>query len=215
VRAAASVLGQHARERLVRFEVQSAMLRDEQFERTLATALAEILAAPIYVAFRESPASQWVEERPLGFGVDGFAVRKAAPAIAPRAALGRGVSLEFGAPTIAMKVGLHGVPARALRRMCDAVGSPRGGLLHIGATPAISIATGEPLMLIECSDTLKSPPARGVALLAIEAARYGGAVGEARLLSHVTLDVLLGALAENMQLPVEPAQIIDTRVAPP
>ena len=213
VRAAASALKESARTSLLRFELQTSAPDDGSNDSALAVVLSEELESAVYCARRTVPASQWVEQQPIGFGVDGFAIRAQSPAVAPSSSRGRGASLEFGAPTMLMKVSLHGVPPSVLRRMCDAVGTSRGGLLHLGANPAISVATGEPLLVIECSDAVKSPPARGIALLSIEAARYGGAVGAATLLSHIPLDALRGALAENMQLAVEPAQIIETHVA--
>jgi hypothetical protein len=213
LRAAAGALRESARDRVLSFEVQGAGDADAARERVLCESLAEALDAPVYGARRVGPASTWGEQRPVSFGVDGFAIRAASPT-APRAKSRRpGVSLEFGAPSILIKVGLHGVPGSALRRLCDAIGSPRGGLTHVGAYPAISAANGDPVIVIECSDAAKSPPARGIELLDIEAARYGGAVGPAVLLSHIPLEALLGTLAGRMQLPVQPAQIIETHVA--
>ena len=105
------------------------------------------------------------------------------------------------------------MPAAALRRMCDALGSARGGLLHLGAYPAISAGSGAPLIVLECSDAAKSPPARGIELLEIEAARWGGAVAAVKLLSHIPLAALAGTLAVRMHLPVAQSQIIETHLA--
>jgi hypothetical protein len=213
LRAAAGALNESARERLLSFEVQGTGDPDAASERALCESLADALDAPVYSARRVGPASAWVEQRPISFGVDGFAIRTAAPTAVRPKSRRPGASLEFGAPSILMKVALRGVPGSALRRLCDAIGSPRGGLMHLGAYPAISVADGEPVIVIECSDASKSPPARGIELLDIEAARYGGAVGPAVLLSHIPLEALLGTLAARMQLPVQPAQIIETHVA--
>jgi hypothetical protein len=212
LRSAAGALKASARERLMSFEVQGAQSADPAAERALSASLAELIDAPVYHARREVPASAWVEERPISFGVDGFAIRAPSPTVARAQSRCPGVSLEFGAPTLLMKVGFRGVPPSALRRMCDAIGSPRGGLLHLGAYPAISVATGVPVIVLECSDPAKSPPARAIDLLDVEAARYGGAVAQTVLLSHIPLSALLGTLAARMQLPVEPAQIIETHV---
>lgn len=212
LRAAAGALRESAREQLLSFEMQGPDGADAARERALCTLLADLLDAPVYGARRDVPASAWVEQRPISFGVDGFAIRAASPTAAPTQSRSPGASLQFAAPSILIKVGLHGVPGSALRLLCDAIGSPRGGLVHLGAYPAISAASGDPVILIECSDAAKSPPARGIELLDIEAARYGGAVGQAVLFSHIPLAALLGTLGSRMRLPVQPGQIIETHV---
>jgi hypothetical protein len=214
LRAAASALETSARDRLLAFEVQRGDGADAAQDRALSELLAEALGAAVYGARREVPASAWVAQRAISFGVDGFAIRANAPVIARPQSHFPGVSLEFGAPTMLLKVGLHAVPASALRRLCDAVGSARGGLTHLGAYPAISVANGDPVIVLECSDPVKSPPARGIELLEIETALYGGTVGQAVLLSHIPLAALLGTLAARLHLPVEPSQIIETHVKP-
>jgi hypothetical protein len=212
LRAAGGALKESAGERLISFEVQGTHDPDAASVGALCESLADALDTPVYSARRIGPASTWVEQRPISFGVDGFAIRAASPTAARPQSRRPGASLEFGVPSILIKVGLHGVPSSALRRLCDAIGSPRGGLTHLGAYPSISAATGNPIIVIECSDSAKSPPARGIEVLDIEAARYGGAVGPAVLLSHIPLDALIATLAVRMQLPVQPAQIIETHV---
>ena len=106
-------------------------------------------------------------------------------------------------------------PPEGLSRICDATGGPRGGLLHIGAYPGISARSGAPFLLIECSDVAKSPLTRALEIVDIEAARYGGSVGETVLLSHIPLDALLGTLAARMPLPATPSQIIETHITRP
>jgi len=214
LRAIAAALQASARKSLLSFEVLGAAEPDAAQEHALSIALAELLDTPIYGARRDAPASVWVERRPISFGVDGFAIRAASPAVARPESRSPGASLEFGAPTLLMKAGLHGVPAAALRRICDAIGSQRGGLLHMGAYPAISVASGDPLIVLECSDPAKSPLSRALDLLEVEAARYGGALGQTVLLSHIPLSSLLAVLTARMHVPVEPAQIIETHVAP-
>ena len=212
LRGITAAFGSDRRAPLLSIEVQEVGAADAARESALCALLAESLDAPVYRARREVPASAWAAQRPISFGVDGFAIRAIEATIKRPRSRAPGVSLEFGAPTLLLKVGLHGVPPSALRRLCDAVGSDRGGLLHLGAYPAISSATGDPLVLLECSDPVKSPLARGIELLGIEASRYGGAVGETALLSHMPLTALLGTLAVRMQLPVDAAQIIETHV---
>jgi glutamate formiminotransferase len=151
--------------------------------------------------------------RPVVFRVDGLAIQATQPTVARPQSKSRGVVLELGNPTVVVKLGLHGVPASALQRICNAVGSAAGGLLHIGAYPAISKATGEPLLVLECTDPAKSPLERALDLVDIEAQRYGGALGAARLLSAVPLQAILDTLAARMSLGAQPAQIIETHLA--
>ena len=189
--------------RLFRFEAAGVT---EEDEANAAAALATGLGMAPLTARRRVPASQWVSARPMEFGVDGFAV-KAPPNP------GRCASLEFGDLLITMRVALPSVPPEALARLRDAVGSKRGGLLHVGAAPAIDVRNGSPLLVLSCSDPVKSPLHRALELIDIEARRYGGAVGATMLLSSVPLSALLGTLAARIGLDAKPSQVIETNLA--
>jgi hypothetical protein len=209
--AAAKALAR-ASKRAFRFEAPAAL---ESQHTQLGNALSQALAAPVWVAQRSVPASQWLAMRPLEFGVDGFAVRAGQPAIACSKPRNLGIALEFGDPLVVLRAGLNGVPPTELARIRDAVGSERGGLLHIGAAPTIAPSSGEPLLVLSCSDPVKSPLHRALELIDIEAARCGGALGSTALLSSVPLQTLLGSLAARMGLAAKPAQIIETNLPKP
>lgn len=213
--AACQTLKETTPERLFCFEAQGEGEADPSEESRLGKRVAELLDSPVYVTRRTVAASAWTQMRPMAFGVDGFALRGSAPTHERPTSRCRGVSLEFGAPTIVVKASLHGVPASALRRMCDAVGTTRGGLAHVGAYPAISVTTGDPLLVLECSDPVKSPLHRALEIVNIEAARYGGSLSSTALLSHVPLRTLLDTLGTRMPLDATPAQIIETHLGKP
>jgi hypothetical protein len=181
----------------------------------LGAVVADALDAPVHVVHRITPASAWAATRPISWGVDGLCVRAHEPTHPRPGSRDRVVSLEFGGPTIAMKVSLHGVPATAVRRICDATGSAGAGLAHIGAYPAISVVSGEPVIVLECSDPHKSPLHRALAIIDIEAARYGGSLGATTLLSHMPLSALLDTLSAKMGLAAQPTQIIETHLEKP
>lgn len=211
--ASARALRGIASRRLLRFEAAGVA---QQEEEPLSAVLAQALSVPVWSARREVPASQWVGARPMEFGVDGFQVRAGSPAFGKPAPSGlTGAALEFGAPLITLRAALHGVPADALARICDAVGNARGGLLHIGAAAAIGLKSGTALLVLACSDAAKSALHRALELIDIEAQRYGGSLGATALLSSVPLAVLLQTLAARMPLDAKPAQVIETHLLAP
>lgn len=181
----------------------------------LGAMLGEALDAPAYVAARSVPASEWVAARPISLGVDGFALRAQALTQPRPGARGRGVALEVGAPTLLFKAALQGVPANALACICHATGDAHGGLQHIGAYPGISARSGEPFILLECSDPAKSPLARALAIIDIECGRYGGRLGQGSALSQLPLQSLLATLTQHMQLDAQSGQVIETHVGRP
>ena len=197
-----------ATRRLMRFEIAGVA---QEAEERLGMMLAGELGVPIWSARRSLPASQWVGVRPMEFGVDGFCVRAGTPAFGRRAESDSfGAALEFGEPLIALRAELRGVPADALARICDAVGNERGGLMHVGAVAAIGVKNGEPLLVLACSDPVKSPPHRALELIDIEARRYGGSLGATALLSSLPLPTLLQTLSARMPLEAKPGQVIET-----
>ena len=194
------------------FDVQGGDAATSDSVMRLGAALNDSLDAPVYAAQRAVPASEWTAVAPIALGVAGFGVRAATPTHTRDGSAFRGASLSVGAPTVFFKVRLHGVPGEALARICHAAGDSHGGLLHIGAYPGISVQSGEPFVLLECSDAVKSPMHRALDLIDIECARYGGSVGPAVALSHIPLAALTGTLASRMGLDAQPAQIIETRL---
>lgn len=196
------------------FELQDADMTSVDTTR-LGASLGDALDAPVYVATRAVPASEWVAGRPISFGLDGLAVRAPAATLPRTGSRNRGVALEFGAPTVLLKATLHGVPGDALSGICRATGNAQGGLLHIGAYPGISARSGEPFVVLECSDPAKSPPARALDIVGIECARYGGRLGQCMALSHISLHALLDTLAQGMRLDAQIGQVIETHLGPP
>ena len=83
------------------------------------------------------------------------------------------------------------------------------------AAPAIDARNGSPLLVLSCSDHVKSPLHRALELIEIEARRYGGAVGATALLSRVPLSALLETLAGRIALDAKPSQVIETNLAKP
>ena len=192
------------------FDAQSAtpVLPDDSFAREIEG----VLGAVVGVVLRDQPASQWVSRRALTLGPDGFSVRQPQAFGAQSATTDRWALVEFGTPTQLLKVELNGVPVDALSRLCHAVGDERGGLLHIGAYPGISQRSGQPLIVLECSDSAKSPLHRALSILDIETTRYGGAVGRTVALSFLPLAGLLRTLAARMPLDASPNQVIETHL---
>jgi len=217
MRATAAALRRSGAQRLFRFE--AAGVAEEEEDR-LSNALAEDLDVQLWIARRKVPASQWVSARPIEFGVDGFAVQSSPGLLRPGRAQERGTTsgnaaLEFGEPLITLKAELLGVPASALARLRDAVGSERGGLLHVGAAPAISVRSGAPLLVLSCSDHAKSPLHRALDLIDIEARRFGGALGACAPLSSIPLPALLQTLAARIGLDAKTSQVIETNLPKP
>jgi hypothetical protein len=179
-------------------------------DETLASTLGERLGAVAQSVLRDVPASQWVARAPIGLELDGLRARGSARV--PQATGSRIAVFEFGGPTQLLKVELASVPADALVKICRATGSEAAGLLHIGAYPGISRRTGSPFVLLQCSDGAKSPLHRALALLDIEAQRYGGGVGRTTALSLLPLTELLGTLAARMPLNAVATQVIETHL---
>jgi hypothetical protein len=210
IAAVARALGPAHQSCSIMFDAQSTapVLPDESFGREIEG----LLGAAVGIVLRDQPASQWVSRRALTLGPDGFAVRHPHAFGSQSAATDRGVLVEFGTPTQVLKVELNGVPADALSHLCHAAGDEHGGLLHIGAYPGISRCSGQPLVVLECSDGAKSPLHRALSILDIEAARYGGAVGRTVALSFLPLDGLLRTLAARMPLDASANQVIETHL---
>jgi hypothetical protein len=214
---AATAGGANAAGRAYRIELMSADpadLPDEEALRTLAVAAHGAFEAPIYVARREVPAAAWAFARPMPWGRKGLSVGQSGPMLPFGGAECRGVAIELGAPTIILKARLDNVPDHALVRMCAAVGGADSGFSDVGAYAAASEADGASIVVLEYGDLKRAPLHRALALLDVEARRYGGRLGAAALLSHVPLDALLGVLAAHTGLHAQRGQVLETHLAP-
>lgn len=213
---AASAAGAHAAGRAYRIELMAAEpagLPDEETLRTLAVAAHGAFAAPVYVAHRSVPAAAWAFARPMPWGRKGLSVGQSGPTLPFGGSECRGVAIEIGAPTVILKVRLSAVPDDALVRMCAAVGGAESGFGDVGAYAAASEADGTSIVVLEYGDLKRAPLHRALALLDIEARRYGGRLGATALLSHVPLDALLGVLAAHTGLAAQRGQVLETHLA--
>lgn len=180
--------------------------------RSLAVHLHGSFAAPVFVARRDKPAAAWAFDRPMPWGRKGLAVGQAAPMLPYGGSECLGVALELTRPTLLLKARLEDVPEHGLVKACAAVGGAESGFSEVGAYPAVSAADGASVIVLEFGDVTKSPIARTLAVLDIEARRYGGRLGVTGLLSHVPLDALLDTLSIETGLNATTAQVLETHL---
>jgi len=188
-------------------------LPDSESLRSLAVAAHGAFEAPVYVAQRSVPAAAWAFARPMPWGRKGLSVGQSGPTLPFGGAECRGVAIETGAPTIILKARLDDVPDHGLVRACAAVGGAESGFADVGAYAAASEADGASVVVLEYGDLKRAPLHRALALLDVEARRYGGRLGAAALLSHVPLDALLGVLAAQLGLHAHAGQVLETHLA--
>jgi len=200
--------------RAFRFDImldEPTALPDEPM-RSLAVHMHGSFAAPVFVARRDKPAAAWAFDRPMPWGRKGLAVGQAAPVLPYGGSECLGVALELTRPTLLLKARLEDVPEHGLVKACAAVGGAEGGFSEVGAYAAVSTADGASVVVLEFGDVAKSPMARTLAVLDIEARRYGGRLGMTALLSHVPLDALLDTLSLETGLHATTAQVLETHL---
>lgn len=180
--------------------------------RACAVSLHGTFSAPVFVARRTMPAAAWSLERPMPWGRSGLSVGQTAPALPFGGSQSLGVAVEVGKPVALVKARLTSVPEHALEKLRAAVGGSQSGFAEVGAYACASAADGAPLLVLEFSDTKRSPIHRTLTVLDIEAARSGGRLGEVSLLSHVPLDSLLDVLQARTGLVAAPSQILETHL---
>ncbi len=213
---ATTAAGEHAAGRAYRIEMMADdahALPDDETARSLAVEAQGAFSASVYVARRTVPAAAWAFARPMPWGRKGLSVGQMPPALPFGGSDCRGVALEFGAPTIILKVRLEDVPDDGMLRACAAVGGAESGFADVAAYGAASEADGASVAVLEFSDLRRAPIQRSLAVLAIEARRFGGRLGAASLLSHVPLDALLDVLAARMGLGAARAQVLETHLS--
>ena len=187
------------------------LLNDESL-RGLAVGLHGSFAAPVFLARRNAPAAAWTFARPMPWGRKGLAVGQAAPMLPYGGSECLGVAIEVGSPTLLAKARLEGVPEHGLVQACAAVGGAESGFAEVGAYPAVSSADGASVVVLEFGDVMRSPIYRTLAVLDIEARRFGGHLGQAALLSHVPLNALLDVLRAETGLAASPAHVLETHL---
>jgi hypothetical protein len=200
--------------RAFRFEILSETpdeLTDETI-RGFAVSLHGAFSAPVFLARRDVPAAAWAMTRPMPWGRKGLAVGQTAPSLPFGGSACPGVAIEVGLPTILAKARLDTVPEHGLLRACAAVGGAESGFADVGAYPAVSAADGASVVVLEFGNPKRSPLHRTLAVLDIEARRFGGRLGQAAVLSHVPLDALLDALKANIGLDATRSQVLETHL---
>ena len=180
--------------------------------RSLAVGLHGAFSAPVYVARRNAPAAAWAFARPMPWGRKGLSVGQTSPTLPFGGSECLGVAIEVGKPTILAKARLEGVPEHGLREACAAVGGLDSGFAEVGAYPAVSAADGASVVVLEFGDVARSPVQRTLAVLDIEARRFGGRLGQTALLSHLPLDAVLDVLRSRTGLAATPSQVLETHL---
>ena len=180
--------------------------------RSLGVGLHGAFSAPVFIARRDKPAAAWAFARPMPWGRKGLAVGQAAPVLPFGGSECLGVAIEVGAPTVIIKARLEGVPEHGLIAACAAVGGGESGFAEVAAYPAVSPADGASVVVLEFGNLTRSPIQRTLAVLDIEARRFGGRLGQTALLSHVPLDALLNVLRAETGLVATAAQVLETHL---
>ena len=180
--------------------------------RSLAVSLHGAFSAPVYTARRQSQAAAWALVRPMPWGRKGLAVGQASPALPFGGSECLGVALEVGTPTVLLKARLDAVPEHGLVAIAAAIGGADSGFADVGAYPAVSAADGASTLALEFGDVKRTPIHRALSVVDLEAGRYGGRLGQVRVLSHVPLRSLLDALAARTGLAAGAAQVLETHL---
>ena len=206
--------GEHAAGRAYRIEVMADDATEfADDERTLAVDAHGAYSAPVYVARRSVPVATWAYSRPMPWGRKGLSVGQVAPALPFGGSECRGVALEFGAPTVILKMRLEDVPEDGMLKACSAVGGAESGFADVAAYGAASAADGASVAILEFGDLRRAPLHRSLAVLDVESRRYGGRLGAAALLSHIPLDALLDVLHSRMGLAAVRSQVLETHLS--
>lgn len=180
--------------------------------RSVAVGLHGAFSAPVFIAHRDKPAAAWAFARPMPWGRKGLAVGQTAPALPFGGSECLGVAIEVGPPTILAKARLEGVPEHGLIKACAAIGGADSGFAEVGAYPGVSAGDGASVVVLEFGNVARSPIHRALAVLDIEARRYGGHLGQTALLSHIPLDALLEVLRAETGLSATRAQVLETHL---
>lgn len=199
--------------RAFRFDLQTGAnaLSDEAVRR-VAVAVHGALRGPVYIARRTVPASEWKAVRAMGWGHDGLAPPQNAPVLPYSGSESLGIAIEVGPPLYLLKVQFAGCAEAAAQKIVSAVGGPGSGFAEVAAYLVAAVRDHRCIALFELSDLKRTPAARVLRVLEIEAWRYGVALAAGAFLSHIPLQTLLDTLALHTGLSAQPAQIIETHL---
>jgi hypothetical protein len=201
--------------RAFRLELQhpdAKQITDESL-RSVAVELQGAFRASIYLARRAVPAARWTTMRPMLWTADGLTLGDSAPALPFGGSESSGVAIEVGTPTVIAKARLVGALSQSqMKSIAAATGGPDSGLTEVGAYPIAVTRDGAAVFVLELSDVKRAPLHRALALLDIEARRFGARLGLGNLLSNAPLELFLDTLAMHMGLEVARRQVIETHL---
>jgi glutamate formiminotransferase len=92
------------------------------------------------------------------------------------------------------------------------VGSAQSGFGEVAAYPAGTRKETSSTLILELGDLKRSPLHRALAVIEIEAKRFGASLGLGALLSNAPLSLFADALKMHMGLAVERGQVIETHL---
>lgn len=200
--------------RAFRIDVQtgSGVTLSDEAVRSMAVAVHGTLRAPVYIARRTLPAAAWKSARAMGWSRDGLGPPNNAPVLPYSGSESRGIAIEIGPPLFLFKVQLAGVTEAQAEKILSAVGGPESGFAEVGTYLVAAQRNDRNFCVLELSDLKRTPPARVLRVLGIEARRYGGELGAGAVLSHLPLQSLLDTLAAHTGLQATSAQVIETHL---
>jgi len=215
-RGVAEVIGAaHTAGRAFRLELQHddpAFFTDDML-RAIAVDVHGVLRCSIYVAKRSVPVSGWAKTRPMGWGAAGLALGNASPALPFGGSDAVGLAIEAGGQTTIVKVKLTGsLDASALQAIASAVGGTENGFSEVAAYPLGNRKDASAILVLELGDLRRSPLHRALAVIEIEAKRFGASLGLGALLSNAPLALFTDALKMHMGLVVDRGQVIETHL---
>ncbi len=215
-RGVAEVIGAaHTAGRAFRLELQHddpAFFTDDML-RAIAVDVHGVLRCSIYVAKRSVPVSDWAKTRPMGWGAAGLALGNASPALPFGGSDALGLAIEAGGQTTIVKVKLTGsLDASALQAIASAAGGTENGFSGVAAYPLGNRKDASAILVLELGDLRRSPLHRALAVIEIEAKRFGASLGLGALLSNAPLALFTDALKMHMGLAVDRGQVIETHL---
>ncbi|MDQ6780274.1 MAG: hypothetical protein M3Z37_03845 [Candidatus Eremiobacteraeota bacterium] len=196
-------------------QTESSTTLSEESLRGIAVDAHGALHAPVYLAHRSVPVGAWQQLRPMGWSRNGLAHPKDAPMLPYSPSESVGLAIETGSPTILFTCHLNGMGERHAQCVLDAVSAPDAGFQDVAVSLVVAERTGGCFAVLEFGDPKRSPPARVLKLMEIEARRYGGALGAGMALSHVPLETVLATLASAIGLHAVAGQVIETHLSAP
>ena len=216
-RGVAEVIGAaHTAGRAFRLELQHddpATFFTDDMLRAIAVDVHGVLRCSVYVAKRSVPVSDWAKMRPMGWGAAGLTLGNASPVLPFGGSEALGLAIEAGGQTTIVKVKLTGsLDGSALQTIASAVGGTGSGFSEIAAYPIGNRKDASSILILELWDLKRSPLHRALAVIEIEAKRFGASLGLGALLSNGPLALFTDALKMHMGLTVDRGQVIETHL---